>query len=143
VILPDVNLLLYAIDETAPRHGTARSWLEARLSGPETVAFAWSVLTAFLRLSTHSAVFQHPLAPGQAFDLIDGWLGQPSVVMVHPGDRHSVIMRELLAPLGSAGNLVPDAHLAALAITHGATLASSDHDFARFAGLRWLDPLAD
>jgi uncharacterized protein len=141
VILPDVNLLLYAIDETAPRHETARPWLEATLSSPETVAFAWSVLTAFLRLSTHPAVFHAPLAAGQAFDLIDDWLGQPSVVIVHPGDRHHTIMRELLASLGTAGNLVPDAHLAALAITHGATLASSDRDFARFAGLRWIDPL--
>lgn len=142
MILPDVNLLLYAVDAASPRNGAARRWVEERLSGPETVAMAWSVLTAFVRLSTHPSIFLEPLTSEQAFDLIDGWLRQPSVVIVHPGDRHHIIMRELLEPLGTAGNLVPDAHLAALALEHGATLASSDHDFARFAGLRWTDPLA-
>ncbi len=142
MILPDVNLLLYAVDETSPRHAAARAWVERVLSGPETVAFAWSVLIAFIRLSTHPAVFDHPLSPQEAFDLIDGWLEQPSTVIVHPGERHHVTMRELLDPLGTAANLVPDAHLAALAREHGAVLASSDHDFARFAGLRWSDPLA-
>ena len=142
MILPDVNLLLYAVDAVSPRNAAARRWVEERLSGPETVAMAWSVLTAFVRLSTHPSIFLEPLTSEQAFDLIDGWLRQPSVVIVHPGDRHHIIMRELLEPLGTAGNLVPDAHLAALALEHGATLASSDHDFARFAGLRWTDPLA-
>jgi hypothetical protein len=142
VILPDVNLLLYAVDEASPRHAAARAWVERVLSGPETVAFAWSVLVAFIRLSTHPAIFDHPLSPQEAFDLVDGWLGQPSTVIVHPGERHHAMMRELLDPLGTAANLVPDAHLAALAREHGAVLASSDHDFARFAGLRWGDPLA-
>ncbi len=140
--LSDVNLLLYAVDAASPRHDAARAWLEDRLSGSETFAFAWSVLLAFLRLSTRAAVFEHPLTPVQAFDVVEGWLAQPSVVVLHPGDRHHVVMRELLEPLGTAGNLVPDAHLAALALEHGASLASSDHDFARFAGLRWVDPLA-
>jgi len=142
VILPDVNLLLYAIDTTSPRHDAARSWLEHRLSDSETVAFSWSALTAFVRLSTHASVFEQPLTPAQSFDIVEGWLEQPSVIVVHPGNRHHFMMRELLEPLGTAGNLVPDAHLAALALEHGATLHSSDHDFARFAGLRWIDPLA-
>lgn len=142
MILPDVNLLLYAIDITSPRHDAARSWLEDRLSDSETVAFSWSVLTAFVRLSTHASIFEQPLTSAQAFDIIEGWLEQPSVIVVHPGNRHHIMMRELLEPLGTAGNLVPDAHLAALALEHGATLHSSDHDFARFAGLRWIDPLA-
>lgn len=141
MILPDVNLFLYAVDRTSPRHAAAKAWVESVLSAPETVALPWSVLTAFVRLSTHAAVFDQPLTVEQAFDLIDGWLAQPSVIVVHPGDRHHVVMRELLEPLGTAGNLVQDAHLAALAREHGATLASSDHDFARFAGLRWVDPL--
>jgi toxin-antitoxin system PIN domain toxin len=143
VIVPDVNLLLYAIDRSAPRHDPARAWLEARLSGSETVGLAWSVLAAFVRLVTHPAVFEHPLTMRQAFDLIDGWLEQPPVVVIHPAERHHVTMRELLEPLGTAANLVPDAHLAALAIEHGATLHSSDHDFARFPRLEWEDPLAD
>jgi hypothetical protein len=141
VILPDVNLLLYAVDSTSARHEQARRWVEAALSGTESVALAWSVLTAFVRLSTRPAVFLHPLAVDQAFDLVDGWLAQPAVVIVHPTHRHHVVLRDLLEPLGTAGNLVPDAHLAALAIEHGAELLSSDHDFARFAGLRWSDPL--
>lgn len=139
--LPDANVLLYAVDEASPRHDPARTWLESALSGAETVAFAWTVLLAVVRLSTRPVVFQRPLAAGEALDLVDGWLSQPSTVVVHPTDRHAAVLRELLAPLSTAGNLVPDAHLAALAIEHGAELYSSDADFSRFSGLRWVDPL--
>ncbi|CAN5567016.1 type II toxin-antitoxin system VapC family toxin [soil metagenome] len=142
MIVVDVNLLIYAVDSSSPRHPQARDWLEGRLSGTETMGFAWSVLTAFIRLSTRASVFERPLTPSEAFDLVDGWLAQPPSVVVHPTERHSAVMREILARLGVAGNLVPDAHLAALALEHGAELASSDHDFARFARLRWADPLA-
>jgi toxin-antitoxin system PIN domain toxin len=142
VILPDVNVLLYAVDETSPRHDAARVWLERSLSGTETFAFSWSVLTAFLRLTTRASVFEHPLDLAQAFDLIDGWLAQPRVVIVHPTSRHHIVLRQLLDALGTAGNLVPDAHLAALALEHGATVASSDRDFGRFAGVAWADPFA-
>jgi toxin-antitoxin system PIN domain toxin len=142
VKLPDANVLLYAIDERAPRHDRARDWLEATLSGPETVAFAWTVLLAVLRLSTKSTVFEEPLDPDAALDIVDGWLARPNVTVVHPTDRHAAVLRELLAPLGTAGNLVSDAHLAALAIEHGAELCSSDADFSRFSGVRWTDPLA-
>ncbi len=140
--MPDVNVLLYAVDQTSARHSAARAWLEGALSGSETVAFAWSVLIAFVRLSTRPAVFSSPLTPAQAFDLVDGWLAQPSVVTIDPTQRHLAVMRGLLDPLGSGGNLVPDAHLAALAIEHGAAVVSSDRDFTRFPGLRWVDPLA-
>lgn len=139
--LPDANLLLYALDDSSPRHGPARTWLEEILSGGETVAFAWSVLLTVLRLSTRAVVFERPLTPDTALDLIDGWLAQPVATVVHPTDRHAAVLRELLAPLGTAGNLASDAHLAALAIEHGAELCSSDADFSRFSGLRWLDPL--
>lgn len=137
----DANLLLYATDEQSPRHRAARSWLEGQLSGHETIAFTWVVLLAFLRLSTNPHVFMRPLSPGQAFDVLDRWLGQPCVVIVHPGDRHAAVVRELLESLGTAGNLVNDAHLAALAIEHGAELHSCDSDFSRFSGLRWINPL--
>ncbi|MDO8506743.1 MAG: type II toxin-antitoxin system VapC family toxin [Candidatus Limnocylindria bacterium] len=140
--LTDVNLLLYAVDSSAPRHTAARRWLEAQLSGRETFAFAWTVLLAFLRLSTSPRVFDEPLSPIEAFDLIDGWLAQPNATIVHPTDRHAALLRELLAPLGAAGNLTSDAHLAALSIEHGAELCSSDADFSRFAGVRWSDPLS-
>jgi len=141
VKLPDANVLLYAVDAGSPRHDRAREWVEAVLSGTETVAFAWSVLLAVLRLSTRPVVFEQPLAPEEALDLVDGWLARPNAVVVGPTARHAAVLRELLAPLGAAGNLVSDAHLAALAIEHGAELCSSDADFTRFSGVRWVDPL--
>ena len=137
----DANLLLYATDSLSPRHHVARSWLGRQLSGDETIAFAWLVLLAFVRLSTNPRVFEQALSTDRAFDIVDGWLGQPCAVIVHPGDRHSAIVRRLLGPFGTAGNLVNDAHLAALALEHGAELNSCDTDFSRFSGLRWINPL--
>ena len=140
--LPDVNLLLYAFDATAPRHDRARRWLEEQLSGTETVALTWVVLLAFVRVSTNPRVFEKPLPASDAFDIVDGWLAQPCTTIVDPTDRHLAFLQDLLEPLGTAGNLTTDAHLAALAIEHGAELCSSDADFARFPGLRWTDPLS-
>ncbi len=139
--LLDVNLLLYALDASSPQHDRARRWLEQALSGPGTVALPWVVLLAFLRLSTRPAVFTSPLTADEALDVVDEWLALPSVTVVHPGRRHAAILRELLDQLGTAGNLVTDAYLAALAIEHGAELCSSDADFSRFPGVRWVDPL--
>lgn len=139
--LLDVNLLLYALDETSPRHDRARPWLEQTLSGRETVALPWTVLLAFVRLSTRAVVFTNPLTADEALDLVDAWLALPSVTVVHPGRRHAAVLRELLADVGAAGNLVTDAHLAALAVEHGAELCSCDADFSRFPGVRWVDPL--
>ncbi len=137
----DANLLVYAIDERSPRHEAAHSWLTEQLAGDDTIAFAWNVLLAFLRLSTNPRVFERPLSVDRAFDVVEAWLDQPGSVIVHPGERHPRLVRQLLRPLGTAGNLVADAHLAAIAIEHGAELNSCDTDFARFAGLRWVDPL--
>lgn len=139
--LLDVNVLLYAIDETSPRHELARLWLERALSGTQTIALSWTVLIAFIRLSTRHSIFASPLTPQEALDVVDDWLSQPVVIVVHPGRRHAQILRELLDEVGTAGNLVTDAHLAALSIEHGAELCSSDADFARFPGVRWIDPL--
>lgn len=112
------------------------------MSGTETVGLAWSVLVAVIRLSTRAAVFEHPLSTEQALDLVDGWLTRSITTILEPTGRHSALLRELLRPLGSAGNLTGDAHLAALAIQHGAIVHSCDADFSRFSGVRWLDPLA-
>lgn len=139
--LPDVNLLLYAIDAEAPKHERARAWLEQTLSGSEAVGFAWAVLLGFLRIATNARTFERPLSASEALDYVDGWLDQPRAAAVAPTERHPALLRELLEPLGTAGNLTSDAHLAALAIEHGAELCSSDTDFARFHGLRWSDPL--
>ncbi|MBA3746220.1 MAG: type II toxin-antitoxin system VapC family toxin [Solirubrobacterales bacterium] len=139
--LPDVNLLLYAIDESSPRHERARPWVQALFGGSETVGLAWVVALAFVRLTTKHQVVASPLTVDEALDIVDGWLARPNVVVVNPTDRHAAIVRELLGPLGSGGNLVTDAHLAALSLEHGAELCSSDADFSRFPGVRWHDPL--
>lgn len=138
--LLDLNLLLYALDESSPLHDDARPWVERTLSGPETVAVAWNVLLGFIRLSTRAAVFASPLRVEEALDIVAGWLEQPAVTVIHPTERHAAVLRELLAPLGTGGNLTSDAHLAALAIEHGAELCSTDADFSRFPGLRWVHP---
>ncbi len=138
--LTDVNLLLYALDSAAPRHRAARVAGGAAVGGRD-VRLHLVVLLAFLRLSTNPRVFDRPLDPAEAFDVVDGWLAQPCATVVHPTDRHVAVLRELLAPLGTAGNLTTDAHLAALALEHGAELCSSDSDFSRFPGLRRNDPL--
>jgi hypothetical protein len=142
VKLCDVNLLLYAYDSSSPKHKAARRFVENELSGSETLAFAWIVLLAFIRLTTNPRIFEAPLDTSGALDIVDSWLGQPCSTVIEPTDRHTAVLRELLEPLGTAGNLTTDAHLAALAIEHGAELCSCDADFSRFAGLQWRDPLA-
>jgi toxin-antitoxin system PIN domain toxin len=142
MILLDANLLIYAVNRDSPFNRKAKSWLESAISGPDTVGFSWNVLLAFLRLTTRSGLFRNPLPLETAFDLIISWLDQPSATVVHAGPRHPRILRELLLPIGTGGNLTSDAHLAALAIEHGAELCSSDSDFARFQGLKWSNPLA-
>jgi toxin-antitoxin system PIN domain toxin len=142
VIVCDVNLLLYAYDASSPQHDRARPWLEERLSGSETVGFAWSTLLAFVRLATSHRVFEAPLRVEEALDHVDAWLALPCATVLHPGPRHATLLRQLLAPVGSAGNLTSDAHLAALALEHDADLCSADADFSRFPGLRWRNPLA-
>lgn len=136
----DANVLLYAVNRDAPLHLRARRFLDGALSGPETLAFAWVVLLAFLRLSTRPDLFPRPLTPQQAFDVVEAWLGAPAAVVVHPTVRHLAVLRGLVAPLGTAANLVSDAHLAALAVEHDAMLVSFDRDFGRFPGLRWQEP---
>jgi toxin-antitoxin system PIN domain toxin len=138
----DANVLLYAVDEDAPLHANAKRWLEETLSGTESVGFEWTVLLAFIRLSTRPAVFPSPLMIDEALGLVDSWLDQPCAEIVQPSDRHLAVLKELLSPVGAAGNLTSDAHLAAVAIEHGAELCSCDGDFARFPGLRWTNPLA-
>jgi toxin-antitoxin system PIN domain toxin len=141
VILPDSNLLIYAVDTGSPSHHAARTWLERQLSGNEAVAFAWVTLLTFLRLTTRFGVFTQPLTIEEAFGYTEEWLDQPSAVVVHPGPRHQALLREMVDVAGTAGNLVTDAHLAALALEHGAVLATADRDFGRFPRLRVMYPL--
>jgi len=142
MIIVDVNLLIYAVNRDSPDHNNAKSWLEAAVSGTETVGLPWIVLLAFLRLTRRSRLFQKPLRIDEAFDLVDTWLQQPSVTVPEPTARHLQTMRDLISPLGTGGNLTSDAHLAALAIEYSAELCSTDNDFGRFSRLRWRNPLA-
>jgi uncharacterized protein len=142
MILLDANLLIYAVNADSPLNPKAKSWLESVLSGKETVGFPWSVLLAFIRLTTRPGLFRRPLRVDTALDLVAFWLEQPSAAVVHPGQRHLAVLRELLLASGAGGNLTSDAHLAALAIEHGAELCSSDTDFGRFHGLKWHNPLS-
>jgi len=142
MILPDVNLLVYAVDENSPFHQPAKAWLEGHFNGGNAIGFTWQVLLGFLRLTTRPALLKSPLTADQALDLIEDWCLQPAVFILEPGPRHFAILRSLLAHAGAAGNLTSDAHLAAIAIEHDAELHSNDSDFGRFPGLRWLNPLA-
>jgi uncharacterized protein len=141
MILIDANLLIYAVNKDAPLHRKAKAWLESVMSGAETICLPWTVVLAFLRITTHPGVFRSPLRVEKAFDLIEAWLKQPAVTIVEPTAKHARMVRNLLVPLGTGGNLTSDAHLAAMAIEHGAELCSLDADFARFPGLRWRNPL--
>jgi hypothetical protein len=140
VRIVDANVLLYAVNTAAPRHAQARSWLDGALAGREPVGFAWTVLLAFLRLTTHPAVFPRPLTVGEATEIVRAWLAQPAAIVVDPPPRHADLLAGLLAEAGTAANLVGDAHLAALALEHDAVLVSFDADFGRFAGLRRETP---
>jgi hypothetical protein len=141
VILVDANLLLYAEDAASPLNRKARSWWDARLSAAEPVCLCWPVVTAFLRISTNRRVFQRPLTTPEAAARVQSWLAQPCVRLIQPTDRHWEILKEMLGQARASANLVSDAHLAALAVEHGCTVCSTDSDFARFPGLKWVNPL--
>lgn len=143
MILVDANVLIYAVDEYANRHRMAKAWLETVLSGKEVIGLAWVVILAFLRLTTKAGLSSKPLSIESALDIVGDWLDHPAVAILHPGPQHAQILRTLLLNAGAGGNLTTDAHLAAIALEHGAEIYSFDHDFARFPGLRWRSPMAD
>ena len=138
--LVDANVLIYAVNADAPRHPESRDWLDGALSGGATVAFSWVALLAFLRLTTSRRLFPAPLSPKEAIRQAEDWLAQPSAVVVEPTARHLALVRDLLDPLGTGGNLVSDAHLAALAIEHRCEVVSYDRGFLRFAGVTLETP---
>jgi toxin-antitoxin system PIN domain toxin len=142
VILPDINLLIHAHNLDSPRHAAARQWWDQALSGTEWVGVAWVTLLGFIRLTTNRVVLDNPWPVDEPLQRIAEWLAQPNVRVVDPTPRHAELLAGLLRGVGTGGNLTTDAHLAALAIEHGATLHTTDADFARFPGLLWTNPLA-
>lgn len=139
--LVDANVLLYAVNSDADHHSASRSWLDQALNGHEDVGFAWVALLAFLRLSTREDLFPRPLSRAEAFTRLREWLAQAPTVILHPTPRHAEVLEGLLAAVGGrGGNLVNDAHLAALSIEHQATIVSFDNDFDRFPGVTWRPP---
>ena len=142
MILVDANLLLYAANQAAPEHQRARTWLDAHLSGTARVGLPWPSLLAFARLASNPLVMRQPVPVATAWRQVAQWLAAGPAWVPAPTARHVEILGGLCEPSWMTSRLVPDAHLAALAIEHGLTLCSTDGDFARFAGLDWGNPLA-
>lgn len=142
MIVVDANLLLYAYHPRAAQHEKSRAWLEAALSGSDFVRFTWLTLWAFLRIATNPRVFEQPLSAAEAATAISSWLAQPVSGIVEPGERHWEILQGLVRDGQTTGPLVMDAVLAAIAMEHGATVCTTDRDFSRFPGLKWMNPLA-
>jgi toxin-antitoxin system PIN domain toxin len=138
--LVDANVLLYAVNEDAQHHESSRRWLDQALGGADTVGLSWLVLLAFVRLSTKPGLFQNPLGIDEALEQVQAWIAAPGAVVVGPGPSHGDILRRTLIDVGAGGNLVNDAHLAAVALEHHADVVSYDNDFSRFAGVRWRTP---
>jgi uncharacterized protein len=142
VILVDANLLVYAHVDSFRQHERARAWLDDRLNGTARVGLPWASLVAFVRLVTNPRVFEFPEPLAGAWQQVAAWLDCEAAWIPQPTERHRDVLGSLLAAPGVQGNLVQDAHLAAIAIEHGLTLCSSDGDFARFSGVRWENPIA-
>ena len=142
MILIDANLLLYAANHAAPEHERARDWLDERLNGMAPVGLPWPSLLAFVRLASNPMVVRDPVSPREAWGQVEDWLACGSVWTPLPGEAHRELVAGFLKARWMTSRLVPDAHLAALAIEHGLTLQSTDGDFARFPRLKWENPLA-
>lgn len=136
----DANVLLYAVNSDVPQHETSVRWLDAALDGEDNVGFAWNALLAFVRISTNPRLSPFPLSNDEAMAQVHEWLAAPSAHVLNPGERHPMILETVLKQSAGAGNLVNDAHLAALAIEHRASVVTFDRDFDRFEGVRAYSP---
>jgi len=141
-MLIDANLLVYAHVASFEQHKRAQAWLDEQLNGPAVVGLPWPSLLAFLRLVTNPRLFDRPEPTSQAWAQVQAWLGCETAWIPQPGERHAALLGETLALPGIHANLIPDAHLAVLAIEHGLTVYSTDSDFARFPRVRWTNPLS-
>lgn len=143
MILPDVNLLIYAYNEADPRFARAKSWFENLLSSDESTGFCWETLNGFIRVSTNTNAVPAPLSLVQAFDAVQSWLELPNVALLKPKPNHLEILRKTSFDAEAVGRRYADAVLAAYAISHNAVFASSDKHFRMFKGLQLIDPLSD
>ena len=139
MVLPDINLLVYAYNAAAPLHERARQWWEATINSGLAVALPWIVCHGFIRIMTHPRIMMTPLEPQQAIRHVREWLAQPEIQVIEPGSQHIVILDRLLGEVGVGGNLSTDAVIASLAIEYQCELHSNDSDFGRFSGLRWTN----
>lgn len=142
MIVPDVNLLVNAMNRHSVVHHEAKVWWESALAGTEHIGLPWLVITGYLRVSTNARIFPEPYTVAEAVAHVRTWLAFPRTRLLTPREEHLHIFERLLEPLGRGGKLVPDAHIAALAIEHGGTVYSADNDFGRFARVQWVNPLA-
>jgi len=141
VILLDVNILIYASDPISRQQASALSWLEALFGSSGRIGFPWPTIWAFLRITTDRRMSTRPRTMASAIERVREWIQQPEVEIVQPGSRHFEILQRIVLECEVTGPLMSDAVLAALAIEHGATLASTDRDFSRFPSLKWVNPL--
>lgn len=142
MILPDVNLLIYVVNQDSAGHERALRWWQDVVESRTATAFTDVTLLGFLRIATSARLLPQPLSAAQALDQVGAWLAMSHAHVVRPTERHWVVLDSLIRRVGVSGNLTTDAHLAALAVEHGITVASADTDFARFHGIRWVNPLA-
>ena len=142
MILVDANLLLYAYDADSPHHAASRQWFESELSTGHPVAFALVTLLAFVRIASDARIYDRPMTPTEACSLVEDWLGQPNARLLQPGSRTWALLGSLCEEGQAKGAMVMDAHLAALALEHGATIATTDRDFMRFSQLEIVNPVA-
>jgi toxin-antitoxin system PIN domain toxin len=141
MMLIDANLLLYAYDSVSEHHSAARDWLAVSFSKPDPVGLAWVTILAFLRIATNPRMRAQPFTSSEAGAVVQEWLELPNMTILAPTERHWPILQALIGKAQVRGALMMDAHLATLAIEHGAVLYSNDRDFSRFPGLKWVNPL--
>ena len=141
MIIPDINLLVYAYNPAAAEYIASRRWLDGLLNGEESVGLTWVVVTGFVRQITNPRIVFEPLSPEAAMEIVDQWFELPHVTPANPGSEHLRLFRRCLDAVGVGGNLVTDCHIAAIAMEYGADVHSNDADFGRFPGLTWRNPL--